>query len=86
MNQSEKDEILQKLYYDPEHGLINASKLHQKVKELGIKLKEVQGYIQTQKNRTSLPRSNFENLLPHHSTTRIVSSRPNLLPQNEKTK
>ena len=37
------DDILRKFYYDPELGLISANKLHQKVKEHVITLKQVKG-------------------------------------------
>jgi hypothetical protein len=48
LNSTEIHDTLQKLYYDPKRGLFNATKLYQKVKELGIKLKEVKSFIQNQ--------------------------------------
>lgn len=42
------DDILRKFYYDPELGLISANKLHQKVKEHGITLKQTKDFIKKQ--------------------------------------
>ncbi len=49
MNEVEKQKVLQKIYYDPKQGLINAQKLFQKVRELGIKLQDVKNFLQKQK-------------------------------------
>jgi hypothetical protein len=48
MNSQETQDTLQKLYYDPRAGLFNATKLYQKVKELGIKLNQVKSFIEKQ--------------------------------------
>ncbi len=48
-NLPETTDVLRKLYYDPKQGLFNATKLYQKVRELGIKLREVRDFIKKQK-------------------------------------
>ncbi len=49
MNEVDKQKVLQKIYYDPKQGLINAQKLFQKVRELGIKSQDVKNFLQKQK-------------------------------------
>ncbi len=49
LDQNGKQKLLQKLYYNPKQGLFNATKLYQKVRELGIKLQEVRDFIKRQK-------------------------------------
>lgn len=49
MNNLRNTDILRKLYYDPKQGLFNATKLFQKVRELGIKLAEVRDFVKKQK-------------------------------------
>eukprot|EP00010_Vexillifera_abyssalis_P009400 CAMPEP_0201547518 /NCGR_PEP_ID=MMETSP0173_2-20130828/3987_1 /ASSEMBLY_ACC=CAM_ASM_000268 /TAXON_ID=218659 /ORGANISM="Vexillifera sp., Strain DIVA3 564/2" /LENGTH=158 /DNA_ID=CAMNT_0047956587 /DNA_START=919 /DNA_END=1392 /DNA_ORIENTATION=+ len=45
----QKEEKMRKLYYDPEKGLYNASKLYQKVKDIGVTLEQVKQFVERQK-------------------------------------
>ena len=48
MDNEEKDQILQEAYYDPAQGLISARRLYQKVKQEGIRYKDVEAFVKNQ--------------------------------------
>ena len=77
--QKEKEELLQQLYYDPKKGLTHAEKLYQKVRDKGIKLKEVKDFV----SKEQLGQRYCQPTMKDHCASILLSSRFDILSQDK---